>query len=268
MRVNLPQPLQRKCAMIHRSVVRSPALRRSAAFSILGLAALGLSPFVPQLPALAQEVPAAVQAAVLTVTGEGSVAAAPDMATISVGVISRGEAAAEALSANNAQVAALLDLLAAAGIEARDIQTSGLNLGPIYAASGPNGGDQVVSGYQVSNMVTVRVRDLDGLGALLDRIVGAGANQLNGIGFGLADPGPIEDRAREKAVAEALRKAGLLAEAAGMKLGGIRSVTEGGSYGGGPQPMFARDAMAAVPVAQGEVSVTASVSITFDLLAK
>lgn len=246
--------------MIYRST-----LPLSAAAGILWLAVPGLVPGFG--PAAAHAEAAAPAPAVLSVSGEGRVAAAPDMATISLGVESRGATAAEALAANSADLAAVLDLLGAAGIEAPDIQTSGLNLGPIYAPRDSGGGAMTVAGYQVSNMVTVRVRDLAALGELLDRIVGGGANQFNGLQFGIAEPGPLEDRAREAAVAEALRKAALLAEAAGMKLGAIRSLTEGGGYGG-PQPVFARDAMSAVPVAGGEVAVSASVTISFELVAK
>lgn len=240
-------------------------LRLSAAIGILWLAVPGLVPGFG--PAAAHAEAAAPAAAVLSVSGEGRVATAPDMATISVGVESRGAGAAEALAANSADLAAVLDLLGAAGIEGRDIQTSGLNLGPVYAPRDSSGGEMTVAGYQVSNVVTVRVRDLASLGTLLDLIVGGGANQLNGIQFGIAEPGPLEDRARAAAVAEAMRKAALLADAAGMRLGSIRSLSEGGGYGG-PQPMFARDAVSAVPVAGGEVAVSASVTISFELLAK
>jgi uncharacterized protein YggE len=115
-----------------------------------------------------------------------------------------------------------------------------------------------------SNVVTIRARDLDRLGALLDAVVTTGANQLNSLTFGLSDPQPATDEARKRAVADARARAALYAEAAGVALGPILSITEGGGYQP-PQPMYRRElAMdAGVPVAGGEVSVSASVTITY-----
>jgi uncharacterized protein YggE len=201
--------------------------------------------------------------ALITVTGEGQVAVVPDMATISLGVTVNGETAKAALDANSAALAAVLERLTATGIEAKDIQTSGLSLGPVYDYSS-SGGAQLVQGYTASNMVTVRVRAIDRVGPVLDASVTDGANTLNGITFGLLDPLPATDDARRKAVEDARRKADLYAGAAGVELGSIVSITEGGGYGMpmmmGAAPFAKADS---VPVAAGELSVGASVTVTF-----
>ncbi len=209
-------------------------------------------------PALADDAKA-----LITVTGEGQVAVVPDMATISLGVTVNGDTAKAALDANSAALAVVLERLTAAGIEAKDIQTSGLSLGPVYDYSA-SGGVQNVQGYTASNMVTVQVRALDKVGPVLDASVTDGANMLNGITFGLLDPVPVTDEARKKAVEDARRKAGLYAGAAGVELGDIVSITEGGNFG---VPMMMGGAAFAkadsVPVAAGELSVGASVTVTF-----
>ena len=117
--------------------------------------------------------------------------------------------------------------------------------------------------YQASNMVTVKVRDVATLGAIVDAVTAAGANRLYGIGFDVADPKPALDEARKQAVADAQRKAELFATAAGVRLGALLSLSEGGN-GGGPVPVFARADMAkAAPVEAGTVSVSADVSLVY-----
>ena len=204
---------------------------------------------------------AAGQGGRITVTGAGSVAVVPDMATITLGVTTEGKTAAAALSANSADLAKVMDGLTAAGIAARDIQTSGLSLNPRWQ-QGATSGDRQITGFVASNMVTVRVRALEGLGGALDALVGAGANTLNGLSFGLADPGPSTDAARRAAVADAIARAELYAKAAGVTLGRVVAIHETGQPG--PRPL-ARMALAAeaVPVAAGELSVDASVTMVF-----
>lgn len=202
--------------------------------------------------------------AVISVTGEGSVAAAPDMAVIPVGVETVADSASAALAANNLRSAAVIARLKAAGIAERDIQTSGLSLGPRYdyAAGGSN---QTITGYVATNQVTARLRSLDRLGAVLDAVVADGANQLAGIGFALQDPGPAMDEARRLAVADALARAALLAKAAGVSLGPVLSISDAAGQGQ-PLPMFrqvAEMAAGAVPVASGELGLAASVAMVF-----
>lgn len=201
----------------------------------------------------------------ITVTGEGQVSGAPDMATVSLGVTTQAKTAAEAMAANNVQLGLVLERLRGAGIEERDLQTSGLSLNPDWQQ--PEGETQPrIVGYVASNMLTVRVRAIDTLGTVLDKAVIDGANTFNGVSFGLSDPQPALDQARKAAVADAMARAKLLTEAAGLKLGPVISITEGGNQGG-PMPMFRMDAAAApaVPVATGEVATTASVTIVFGL---
>lgn len=209
---------------------------------------------------------AAEQQPQLSVTGEGVVEAAPDMATVSLGVYSEARTADAALAENNRNMAAVLEGLRAAGIAERDLQTSGLSLNPRWDnRSNSNNRPQIV-GFMASNQLSVRVRDLGSLGALLDQLVGTGANRLNGVTFGLQDPRPLQDEARAAAVKDAMAKAALYAEAAGVKLGPIQSLSEAG--GASPQPMaMARMEMAmasdAVPIAAGELSLRAQVSMVF-----
>jgi uncharacterized protein YggE len=201
-----------------------------------------------------------------TVSGEGVVDVAPDMAVVSLGVTTEGITAAAALKANNDEQARVLAALAAAGVDARDIQTTGLSLSPIWDSRSYDDGRPRVTGYQASNMVTVRVRDLDSLGTLLDTMVTTGANQLNSISFGLTDDKAAKDEARRRAVADAMARAQLYAQASGVTLGAVTAFSETNAYQP-PQPMY-REAAAmdsGVPVAAGAVAVTAAVSITFGI---
>ena len=199
----------------------------------------------------------------ISVSGEGVVQSAPDMATISLGVTTQGITAAEAMAANSAEVAKVLANLTAAGIEGRDIQTTGLSLNPVWS-NYDSGASQKIDSYSAVNSVTVRVRALDALGGVLDAAVKDGANTLNGLTFGMADPAPALDEARKRAVADAARKAMILAGAAGVKLGRIINITEAGGYAT-PAPMFRAEASMkdAVPVAGGEVALSVSVTILY-----
>ncbi len=211
------------------------------------------------LPALAQEVPPPM----ITVTGTGVVEAIPDIATLSIGVTTQGETAAVALTANTAALEAVMARLTAAGIEPRDMQTSNLSLNPNW--TGYDSSTPTISGYVAANILTIRVRKLDGIGAVLDAAVADGANTLNGLTFGLADPKPAMDEARKEAVADARARAELLAAAAGVTLGRVVSISEA-VPGFDPQPMFRAEASAAaVPVAGGELGLSANVTIFFEI---
>jgi uncharacterized protein YggE len=208
----------------------------------------------------------AADTALITVTGEGSVEAKPDMATINLGVSTEGATAAEAMAANSVQLGAVLEQLRAAGIEDRDLQTSGLSLSPNWQQPQGEMTPRIV-GFLAMNQLTVRVRDLEGLGGVLERTIKDGANTFNGMTFGLADPVPVLNEARKRAVADAMARARLLSGAAGVTLGPVVSITEGGGLGG-PIPMFRMSAEVAspVPVAAGEISTTASVTMVFELV--
>ncbi|MDQ1849089.1 SIMPL domain-containing protein [Gemmobacter fulvus] len=203
----------------------------------------------------------------ITVTGEGQVNGAPDLATISLGVTTEGATAAEAMAANSAELARVMGNLTMAGIAAKDVQTTGLSINPNWQNDSSGATVPRIAGYIASNMLTVRVRALEGLGSVLDAAVKDGANTLNGVEFGLADPAPAMDEARKRAVADARGRATLLAEAAGVTLGKIVSISESGGYQP-PMPMMRMAADAAggaVPVAAGEVSVSANVTIVWAL---
>ena len=199
----------------------------------------------------------------ISVTGTGTVEAAPDMATLMIGVTTQGMTAAEALAANSKATDAVIARLTASGIEARDMQTSNLSINPNW--TGYDSASPTISGYVASNMLTVRVRALDTTGAVLDAAVADGANTLNGMTFGLADPEPAYKEARKEAVSDARAKAELLATAAGVKLGEILTIADGGAMTD-PQPMY-RDAVAAspVPVVGGELGLVANVAVTWEI---
>jgi len=226
------------------------------------VAALLLTAAVLPLPAFAQD----AVSPMITVTGTGTVEATPDIATLTIGVTTQGETAADALSANSAALDAVMARLASAGVEARDMQTSNLSLNPNWtgydstSVTGPT-----IAGYVANNMLTVRVRQLDGLGTVLDAAVADGANTLNGLSFGLADPEPVLNEARKEAVADARARAELLAVAAGVKLGKVVSISETAALTD-PIPMFRAEASAApVPVAGGELGLSANVTIFYEI---
>ncbi|PWE30494.1 SIMPL domain-containing protein [Maritimibacter sp. 55A14] len=204
----------------------------------------------------------------LTVQGTGTVTRSPDIAHVSIGVVAEAERAEEALAANSRRMEAALAALEAAGVARADIRTSAIDLSPRWTRP-RNGEDEPprIAGFTASNMVEVRVRQLDSLGKVLDAVVRAGANRVQSIRFGLDDPTAAEDAARRAAVADAQRKAALYAEAAGVSLGGVIELSETGGAQP-PQPMFeaamARDT-SSVPVAEGELTVRAEVRMIFGL---
>ncbi|MHA6325806.1 SIMPL domain-containing protein [Roseivivax sp. CAU 1753] len=215
-------------------------------------------------PGLAQE----DSRARMSVSGTGEAAAVPDMATIRLGVMAQEETATAALDATSEVAGRILERLTAFEIAPRDMQTSGLSLDPVYTRYDRNDGrPPEIVGFRASNQISVRVRDLDRLGDILGAVTGDGANTLDGLSFGVTDETPLLDEARKRAVADARRKAELYAEAAGVTLGQVLSITEQG--GGRPYPMpMAEMRMAAdsVPVAQGETGYSAQVGMVFEII--
>jgi uncharacterized protein YggE len=201
----------------------------------------------------------------ITVTGEGRASAAPDMATLSLGVTTQAEEAAAAMRANAEAMAAVLARLADLGIAEADLQTSSITLSPRWEPPRADETEPRVTGFVASNMLTVEVRDLATLGGAIDAAVGDGANTLGGLVFGISDDRALREAARRAAVADAADKARVLAEAAGVRLGAVAEIVEGGIMGG---PMFARMDMAAaeaVPVAPGEVELQVTVTMTWEI---
>ena len=212
-------------------------------------------------PLAAEETPRQI-----TVRGSAEIEAVPDLATVTAGVETQEASAGAALGANSQAMAAVFDALKSAGIERRDMQTSQFNLSPVYASDENRSGEPPrVVAYQAANMVTVRVRDVGALGQVIDALAGAGANRLYGVAFEVAKPREALDEARRQAVADARAKAELFAGAAGVKLGPVISLSEGG--GGGPMPYRAKAdmAMQAPPVAEGTVTLGADVEVVYGL---
>lgn len=202
----------------------------------------------------------------ITVVGSDEVSARPDMARVTVGVVTQGASAAKALKENTDSMQKLFEKLASLGIADKDMQTANFNVTPQHRR-GPQGQyEPEIVGYEVSNQLHIKVRNLKNLGDVLDQVVEAGANSIQGVSFAVAEPKPLQDQAREKALADARRKAELYAKAAGVKLGRVLLIQE--TTPRLPQPpMFQARAMAgaAVPVAPGEQEFSASITVTYAL---
>lgn len=204
----------------------------------------------------------------ISISGHGEVRAVPDLAVVSIGVTSQGATARDALDTNTKSMKALLETLKKAGIDARDMTTSNFSVGPRLDYSNNNGQPPKVVGYDVNNMVTVTVRNIDDLGELLDVAVSTGSNTVNGISFSVSKPDDMLMEARKSAVADARAKAEIYAAAGGFKLGNIMSLNEGTAYQP-PMPYMVKSARAeaadAVPIAQGEQALSIDVSITYEI---
>ncbi len=203
---------------------------------------------------------------VISLTGHGESRMVPDMAVVNAGVSSEAATAAEALKANTEAMNKVMAALKGSGIADRDIQTSNFSVQPRYDYN--NNSQPRLTGYIVSNTVTVSVRKIDSLGTLLDQLVQSGSNQINGVSFDVTDPQAALDEARKLAMADATRKAKLYAEAAGVSLGPIMSVAEGQRYEP-PMPMRGKammaEAAAPVPVAAGEQVLAIDVNVVWEI---
>ena len=216
-------------------------------------------------PAWAQTVPPPA----ISVTGEATVSVAPDQAQIDGGVTSDARTAREASDANNAAMGKVLLALKGAGIEEKDYQTSRLSLQPQFATpSKASERAQGILSFRASNRVTVKIRDVTKVANVIDVLVSAGANEIGGIHFTVTQASKVLDEAREKAIADARRKAEIYAKAAGVTLGEPISISEEGA----PVPLY-RGKMAApmaagAPVAQGEETLSVTVSVSWAIKAK
>jgi uncharacterized protein YggE len=221
------------------------------------LAAAALAGALLTAPALAQVIPPAA----ISVTGEATVSVPPDLAEIDGGVTSEAKTAREASEANNAAMGKVLQALKGAGIEEKDIRTSRLSLQP---QSAPNrSGPSAIAGYRASNRVTIRVRDVTKVASVIDTLVGAGANEIGGINFVVSQASKLLDEARERAVADARRKAEIYAKAAGVTLGAPLSISEEGNSAPVPYRRMAAGMAASAPVAQGEETLQVTVSVSW-----
>jgi uncharacterized protein YggE len=233
---------------------------------ILSVAAFGVLSVAPALPSVAFAQEAIANRPAISVTGEASASLAPDMALINLAVVRTEATARAALDGSNKAMADVLAAMKKAGVADKDLQTSGFFIQPQYDYSGDNDGKPpTLLGYQVGNTVTVRLRDLSKLGALLDQAVTLGVNQGGDIRFLNDKPGPAIDKARAEAVRDALAKARILADAAGVELGDVLEITDNDAA---PEAvpmarmsMAAKESADAVPVATGENSYRTSVSL-------
>ncbi|MES2058953.1 MAG: SIMPL domain-containing protein [Pseudomonadota bacterium] len=218
-------------------------------------------------PAGAQTAPVILpDGTILDVTATGQTTRVPDVATIRAGVVTQAATAGAAIGDNAQAMTRVLAALKRAGIEARDVSTSNVGLSPQYRYAENQA--PVVTGYQATNTVAVRFRDIAKSGAILDALVKEGANQIDGPNLAIDNPNAALDEARTDAVKKARARAELYARAAGMTVSRIVSISENGENPGGSPPpvMYARAAMAkdaSTQIAAGETDVTVTLSVRF-----
>jgi uncharacterized protein YggE len=195
---------------------------------------------------------------VITVIGNGTVDATPDQASFDFGVTTNAATTAQALSRNASQARAIIDALKKAGVRAADIQTTQVSLWPQTSSDGSQ-----VTGYQASNSVQVKAA-IGKSGALVDAAVSAGANNVDGPNLDTADKSSLYNQALKQALEEAKGKAQAIAAAAGLTLGTIAKVEEGGNVAT-PMPLFAaaKEASGGVPIEAGTQQIQASVTVTY-----
>lgn len=224
---------------------------------------------VAAIPASAQVAPAAAPAGLplLTLSVTGEVERAPDMVTIGTGVQTRAPVAKDAMAQNAAQMDKLVAAIVKAGVARKDIQTSAVNLSPQYDYSGNNQPPRFI-GYEASNQLTVKLRDIAKSGDVIDRMVNAGATNINGPSFGFADDAPLLDEARAKALDQAKQRAQFYATRAGYRSVRLIGISESGAMMPGPIPMMVRSfdaAQAATKVEPGQINVGITLTVQYAL---
>jgi uncharacterized protein YggE len=204
----------------------------------------------------------------ISVTGEATVSASPDLAEVDGGVTTQAKTAREASDANNKAMGAVLAALKGAGVAEADIRTSRLSLQPQMAPTraSPDAPPAIV-GYRASNRVTIRAHDMTKVANTIDTLLAAGANDIGGVDFMVSNASKWLDEARPKAIADARRKAEIYAKAAGVAIGAPLSISEGSSSGPIAPKMF-RAGMAAAaptPIAAGDETLTITVSVSYEI---
>jgi uncharacterized protein YggE len=205
---------------------------------------------------------------IISVTGQGKATAPPDMAVIQTGVVTHGATAAEALSANNEAMETILGVLKTYKIASKDVQTSSFNVSPDFKRDERGRRQPRIVGYRVTNQVRVKVHNLEDLGKVLDALVRAGSNQVSGVSFGIDDPTGVLNQARNRAIADARSRAELYAQAAGVRLGKVLTISEQPIKL--PQPRqigrsLAQEGVSSVPVETGEQEFRARIHMVFAL---
>jgi uncharacterized protein YggE len=240
-----------------------PALRHLALATALAFGGLAMT-------ADAQPVPvptASFDGTLLSVASQAEARRAPDIATVSAGVVTQAADANSALRQNADQMAKVVAAIRAAGVADRDVQTSGVNLNPQYRYV--ENQPPAITGYQANNTVNVIVRDIAKLGRILDALVATGANQINGPTFDIDQKEPVLDEARRAALDKARKRADMYAQALGLHVRRIVSIDEsGGAPIPRPIPMYsmakaARDE--ATPISPGENVLSVSLNVVFEL---
>lgn len=238
---------------------------------ILALAlatSLSGTPMTANAQSVAEPGTASPQGTLLSVSAEASAHRVPDVATLSTGVVTQAADANAAMRTNAQQMDKVMAAIRAAGIAERDVQTSGINLNPQYKYV-ENAPPSIV-GYQASNTVNVKVRDLSKLGKVLDAFVEQGANQINGPSFEVDKPDEAYDEARVAAIRKAQARAQTYADALGLKVRRIISIGEGGANFPRPMPMLramAADAGFAkeTAISPGESTLSVNIEVVFEL---
>lgn len=204
----------------------------------------------------------------LNISANAEAKRVPDVATLSAGVVTQAVDGNSAMRENATQMTKVLAAIKAAGIAERDVQTSGVNLSPQYRYADNEA--PKITGYQASNTVSLKVRDIAKLGKVLDALAAQGANQINGPQFEIDKPEPVYDEARLAALKKAQARAETYAKALGLRVRRIVSISESG--GGNVRPMMMMRAAAApmsadesTPVSPGESTVSVNLDVVFDL---
>ena len=233
----------------------------------LPISAVALAAAALAAPAQAQQAPASMvlqEGTLLEIVAEGSTTRVPDLAVIRAGVVTQAATAAAALSENAQRITAVLAALKRAGIAERDVQTANISLNPQYRYQ--ENQPPVITGYQASNTVSIRFRDVKKSGAILDALVGQGANQIDGPNLTIDQPEAALDQARADAVAKARARAELYARAAGLRVDRILSISEGSDMPRPPMPVMAMaraESDSSTKIAPGEQDVTVALSVRF-----
>jgi uncharacterized protein YggE len=199
----------------------------------------------------------------IVVHGEGSASAAPDIAVLRIGVDTQGGVARDALGANAAAMEKIIAAVKADGVGESDIQSTNLSVAPIYSQDSKK--PRIVTGYQASNAVMIRVRNLQTTGTIIDQVVALGANDIGSLTFDISDPTAVENDARTAAVRDALAKAKLYATAAGVELGPIVRISDEATVNGSPSPRVFAAAIPATPVQSGTLDFHATVEMAWTI---
>jgi uncharacterized protein len=234
---------------------------------LAGMALIGsmLSGCVGQGAAAADKPPAGI-----TVIGEGQVYAVPDIARITFGVETTGQTAKAAMDENARSMNQVIDKLKTLGLADRDIQTSGINVYPLYEEKTPAPGatTPTVAGYRANNSITVSIGDLKKASDVLDAVVAAGVTNVSGLTFDIKSDAKLRQQALAEAGKQAQEKAKAIADSLGVKITSLASVTEDYSSSPRPMPLAARSAAApadSTPVSPGELTITARLQVTYNI---